>query len=139
MTQLAKCCKPAPPDEIGGFVTRGKGVSVHRIDCPDFAHLQRKSPARLIEVQWTDGGQGDGGVVAYPVDVAVEAVDRSGLLRDISDVFAREKLNVVGVQTQSARGLAWMTFTIEVADARHVARAMSLVGDVSGVRDVRRK
>jgi GTP pyrophosphokinase len=139
MTQLAKCCKPAPPDEIGGFVTRGKGVSVHRIDCPDFAHLQRKSPARLIEVQWTDGGQGDGGVVAYPVDVAVEAVDRSGLLRDISDVFAREKLNVVGVQTQSARGLAWMTFTIEVADARHVARAMSVVGDVSGVRDVRRK
>ena len=139
MTQLARCCKPAPPDEIGGFVTRGKGVGVHRVDCPDFAHLQRKSPDRLIEVQWTGGGRGDGGAAVYPVDVAVQAVDRSGLLRDISDVFAREKMNVIGVQTQSVRGMAWMTFTIEVADARQVARAMLVVGDVPGVRDVRRK
>ncbi len=139
MVQLAKCCKPAPPDEIGGFITRGKGVGVHRIDCPDFAHLQRKSPDRLIEVQWTGGGRGEGNVAVYPVDVGVQAVDRSGLLRDISDVFAREKMNVIGVQTQSVRGLAWMTFTIEVADARQVARAMSVVGDVPGVRDVRRK
>jgi len=66
-------------------------------------------------------------------------VDRPGLLRDISDVFAREKMNVIGVQTQSVRGVAWMTFTIEVASARHVARAMAVVGDVPGVRDVRRK
>ena len=139
MTQLAKCCKPAPPDEIGGFVTRGKGVGVHRIDCPDFAHLQRKSPDRLIEVQWTGGGRGEGDAAVYPVDVGVQAADRSGLLRDISDVFAREKMNVIGVQTQSVRGMAWMTFTIEVADARQVARAMSVVGDVSGVCDVRRK
>ena len=139
MTQLAKCCKPAPPDEIGGFVTRGKGVSVHRVDCPDFAHLQRKSPDRLIEVQWAGGGQEEGDAAVYPVDVGVQAVDRSGLLRDISDVFAREKMNVTGVQTQSVRGMAWMTFTIEVVDARQVARAMSVVGDVSGVCDVRRK
>jgi GTP pyrophosphokinase len=139
MTQLAKCCKPAPPDEIGGFVTRGKGVSVHRVDCPDFAHLQRKSPDRLIEVQWTGGARADGEAAVYPVDVAVQALDRPGLLRDISDVFARERMNVTGVQTQSVRGMAWMTFTIEVADARQVARAMSVVGDVSGVCDVRRK
>jgi len=141
MTQLAKCCKPAPPDDIRGFVTRGKGVSIHRSDCGDFAHLQRKSPDRVIEVQW--GGQGagtrDGAVSVYPVDVAVEAQDRQGLLRDISDVFAREKMNVIGVQTQSVKGVAWMTFTIEVTDARQVARAMSVVGDVSGVRVVRRK
>jgi GTP pyrophosphokinase len=139
MTQLAKCCKPAPPDEIGGFVTRGKGVSVHRVECPDFAHLQRKSPDRLIDVQWTAGGRAAGDAAVYSVDVAVQAVDRSGLLRDISEVFAREKMNVIGVQTQSVRGVAWMTFTIEVADARQVGRAMSVVGDVSGVRDVRRK
>ena len=78
-------------------------------------------------------------VSVYPVDVAVEAADRHGLLRDISDVFAREKMNVIGVQTQSVRGVAWMTFTIEVSDARQVGRAMSVVGDVAGVRDVRRK
>jgi GTP pyrophosphokinase len=141
MTQLAKCCKPAPPDDIGGFVTRGKGVSIHRSDCSDFAHLQRTSPDRVIDVQW--GGETsaarDGVARVYPVDVAVEAVDRQGLLRDISDVFAREKMNVIGVQTQSVRGVAWMTFTVEVSDSRQVTRAMSVVGDVSGVRAVRRK
>ena len=75
----------------------------------------------------------------YPVDVAVEAQDRQGLLRDISEVFAREKMNVIGVQTQSVKGVAWMTFTIEVLDSRQVARAMAVVGDVAGVRVVRRK
>jgi GTP pyrophosphokinase len=141
MTQLAKCCKPAPPDDIRGFVTRGKGVSIHRSDCSDFAHLQRKSPDRVIDVQWGGAVSGarDGAAALYPVDVAVEALDRQGLLRDISDVFAREKMNVIGVQTQSVRGIAWMTFTIEVTDARQVSRAMSVVGDVAGVRAVRRK
>lgn len=140
MTQLAKCCRPAPPDEIRGFVTRGKGVSIHRADCTDFAHLVRKSPDRVIEVDWAGRDDVRGGSQAvYPVDVAIEAVDRQGLLRDISDVFAREKMNVIGVQTQSVRGVAWMTFTIEVADARQVARAMAVVGDVNGVRMVRRK
>ncbi|NIM43625.1 MAG: RelA/SpoT family protein [Hydrogenophaga sp.] len=140
MTQLAKCCRPAPPDEIRGFVTRGKGVSVHRADCTDFAHLARKSPDRVIEVEWTGREDARGSQPAvYPVDVAIEALDRQGLLRDISDVFAREKMNVIGVQTQSVRGVAWMTFTIEVADARQVTRAMAVVGDVSGVRMVRRK
>jgi GTP pyrophosphokinase len=75
----------------------------------------------------------------YPVDVAVEAQDRQGLLRDISEVFAREKMNVIGVQTQSVKGIAWMTFTIEVVDSRQVNRAMAVVGDVAGVRVVRRK
>ncbi len=141
MTQLAKCCKPAPPDEIDGFVTRGKGVSVHRSDCTDFAHLKRTSPDRVIEVQWSSPVEErrDGLGAMYAVDVAVEATDRQGLLRDISDVFAREKMNVIGVQTQSVKGVAWMTFTIEVPSARQVSRAMSVVSDVAGVRTVRRK
>ena len=140
MTQLAKCCRPAPPDDIRGFVTRGKGVSIHRSDCSDFAHLQRKCPDRVIDVQWGQAmGAARDATAVYPVDVAVESVDRQGLLRDISDVFAREKMNVIGVQTQSVKGVAWMTFTIEVTDTRQVSRAMSLVGDVSGVRMVRRK
>jgi len=139
MTQLARCCKPAPPDEIAGFITRGKGVSIHRSDCSDFAHLRRKNPDRVIEVQWGGRGGGASAPAVYPVDVAVEAQDRQGLLRDISDVFAREKMNVIGVQTQSVKGVAWMTFTIEVSDARQVARAMAVVGDVPGVRVVRRK
>ena len=75
----------------------------------------------------------------YPVDVAIEAQDRQGLLRDISDVFAREKMNVIGVQTQSVKGIAWMTFTVEAVDALRVSRVMASVGDVPGVRVVRRK
>lgn len=141
MTQLAKCCKPAPPDDIGGFITRGKGVSVHRSDCPDYQHLCRKAPDRVIAVEWSGQGSAgrDGKPTVYPVDVGIEALDRQGLLRDISDVFAREKMNVIGVQTQTVRDIAWMTFTIEVTDARQVARAMAVVSDVPGVRMVRRK
>ncbi len=139
LTQLAKCCKPAPPDEIRGFVTRGKGVSVHRSDCPDHAHLALKHPDRVIDVQWS-GRPGKGAQTDfYPVDVAVEAVDRQGLLRDISDAFAREKINVIGVQTQTVKGVAWMTFTVEVSDALRVSRVMSAVSDVPGVRTVRRR
>ena len=141
MTQLAKCCKPAPPDDIGGFITRGKGVSVHRSDCSDYQHLCRKAPDRVIAVEWSGSGSAgrDGKPTVYPVDVGIEALDRQGLLRDISDVFAREKMNVIGVQTQTVRDIAWMTFTIEVTDARQVARAMAVVSDVPGVRMVRRK
>ncbi|WP_374523583.1 bifunctional (p)ppGpp synthetase/guanosine-3',5'-bis(diphosphate) 3'-pyrophosphohydrolase [Hydrogenophaga sp.] len=140
MTQLAKCCRPAPPDDIRGFVTRGKGVSVHRADCADFQHLVRKAPDRVIDVEWGGlSGVSRDHAPVYPVDVAIEASDRQGLLRDISDVFAREKMNVIGVQTQTVKGVAWMTFTIEVADARQVTRAMSVVGEVPGVRVVRRK
>ena len=137
LTVPAKCCKPAPPDEIGGFVTRGKGVSIHRADCADFAHLVRKHPDRVIDVQW--GGAPGGEPAVYPVDVAVEAQDRQGLLRDISDAFSREKINVIGVQTQSVRGVAWMTFTVEVADSMRVARVMSAVSDVPGVQRVWRR
>ena len=139
MTQLAKCCKPAPPDDIRGFVTRGKGVSIHRADCPDFAHLAKRQPGRVIDVQWSGAKPKGGEPAFYPVDVAVEALDRQGLLRDISDAFAREKINVIGVQTQSVKGIAWMTFTVEVPDAMRVARVMSAVSDVPGVQVVRRR
>ena len=139
LTQLARCCKPAPPDEIRGYVTRGKGVSIHRSDCADFGHLARQHPDRVIDVQWS-AAKGKGAEPAfYPVDVAVEAQDRQGLLRDISDAFSREKINVIGVQTQTVKGVAWMTFTVEVPDAMRVARVMSAVSDVPGVQRVRRR
>ena len=137
MTQLAKCCKPAPPDAIGGFVTRGKGVGIHRIDCSNFRQLAARSAERLIEVEWSRP-KPDGAAV-YPVDVAVEAGDRQGLLRDISEVFAKEKMNVTGVQTQSIKGTAWMTFTVEVGDASRLDRVLATVDAVRGVRSARRR
>ena len=137
MTQLAKCCKPAPPDAIGGFVTRGKGVSIHRTDCSNFREMVARSAERVIEVEWGTP-KSDGGAV-YPVDVAVEAADRQGLLRDISEVFAKEKMNVIGVQTQSVKGTAWMTFTVEVGDSGRLGKVLGVVADVQGVRSARRR
>jgi GTP pyrophosphokinase len=137
MTQLAKCCKPAPPDAIGGFVTRGKGVSIHRSDCSNFRELAARSAERVIEVEWGNPKREDSAV--YPVDVSVEAADRQGLLRDISEVFAKEKMNVIGVQTQSVKGTAWMTFTVEVADSGRLGKVLGVVADVQGVRSARRR
>ena len=137
MTQLAKCCKPAPPDAIGGFVTRGKGVSIHRDDCSNFREMAARSPERVIDVQW--GRPRTDGAAVYPVDVSVEAADRQGLLRDISEVFAKEKMNVIGVQTQSVKGSAFMTFTVEVGDSTRLNKVLSLVREVGGVRSARRR
>jgi GTP pyrophosphokinase len=138
MTQLAKCCKPAPPDEIGGFVTRGKGVSVHRADCSNFREMEARNEERVIDVAWGIPKASKLAAV-YPVDVAVEASDRQGLLRDISDVFAKEKTNVIGVQTQSVKGTAWMTFTVEVSDSGRLNKVLGIVASIPGVRSARRR
>ncbi|RIX85491.1 bifunctional (p)ppGpp synthetase/guanosine-3',5'-bis(diphosphate) 3'-pyrophosphohydrolase [Acidovorax cavernicola] len=138
MTQLAKCCRPAPPDAIRGFVTRGHGVSVHRADCSNFRTMSAKDGERVIDVEWGQPKKGADAPV-YAVDVAVEAADRQGLLRDISDVFAREKMNVIGVQTQSIKGTAWMTFTVEIADAARLTQVLGVVTAVTGVRSARRR
>jgi GTP pyrophosphokinase len=137
LTQLSKCCRPAPPDAISGYVTRGKGVSIHREDCRNFQTLLHRHEERVIEVRW--GTQKPGQHMLYPVEVSVAATDRQGLLRDISEVFAKEKMNVVGVQTQSVKGTAWMTFTVEVADASLLTRVMQSVKSVAGVASVRRQ
>ena len=137
MTQLAKCCKPAPPDPICGFVTRGKGVSVHRADCSNLREMVSRNGDRVIDVDW--GQSKPDSAAVYPVDVAIQAADRQGLLRDISEVFAKEKMNVIGVQTQSVKGTAWMTFTVEVADAMRLQRVLGVVAGLAGVRSARRR
>jgi len=137
MTQLARCCKPAPPDLICGFVTRGKGVSVHRTDCSNLREMVAKNGERVIDVEW--GHNASASTSVYPVDVSIEAADRQGLLRDISEVFTKEKMNVIGVQTQSVKGTAWMTFTVEVADSGRLNKVLSVVADLNGVRSARRR
>ena len=139
LTQLAHCCRPAPPDAIGGFVTRGKGVAVHRSDCANFRQLAARHPERIIEVQWGEAPPVMGRAPVYPVNVSVMAHDRQGLLRDISEVFAREKTNVIGVHTQSMRGTAWMTFTIEVSSSAALAHVLAQVAQIGGVLSARRK
>lgn len=153
MTSLARCCRPAPPDAIGGFVTRGKGVAVHRADCSNFRQMARACADRVIAVAWGDpvaqatGAAAKSAVGAraprlYPMDVQVEAGDRQGLLRDISEVFSRERANVTGVQTRSTDGsngrTAHMTFTVELDSATRLRQVLTLVAGVPGVRRVRR-
>ena len=139
LTTLARCCRPAPPDAIAGFVTRGRGVAVHRRDCTNLRHMAQTAPGRVIEVAW--GRPGGDKPAVYPLDVLVEAADRPGLLRDISEVFAKDKMNVTGVHTQSAkdRSAAWMTFTVEVADVSGLAPVLAQIARVPGVRHARRK
>ncbi len=128
LTQLSKCCKPVPPDPVRGFVTRGKGVSIHREDCPSLKRLAERHPERLIEAQW-DGSAGG----AYAVDMVVTASDRPGLLRDIGDALARERINVTAVRTQSRDELAFMRFSFNVGDLAQLKRAFAVVKDVPGV------
>jgi GTP pyrophosphokinase len=135
MTVLAKCCKPAPPDPIIGFVTRGKGVSIHRLSCKNFAEMQAKSPERVIQTEWGTAGL----ETVYPVDLFILAQDRQGLLRDISEVFSREKINVIGVNTQSAKGQARMVFTAEIGATGQVQKALGAIMEVAGVMEARRQ
>jgi len=135
MTQLAKCCKPAPPDPIVGFVTRGKGVSIHRASCKNFAEMEAKAPERVIHTEW-----GKSSIqTVYPVDIFILAGDRQGLLRDISEIFLREKINVIGVSTQSAKGLARMAFTAEIGSTAQLQRALTVIREVEGVQEARRQ
>jgi GTP pyrophosphokinase len=127
LTQLARCCKPVPPDPIRGFVTRGRGVSVHREDCPSLKRLAERQPERLIEADWGKGGG------SYAVDMTVTAADRRGLLRDIGDALARERINVTAVRTQSRDELAFMRFTFDVANVGQLKRAFALVRSLKGV------
>jgi GTP pyrophosphokinase len=127
LTQLARCCKPVPPDPVRGFVTRGRGVSVHREDCSSLKRLAERHPERLIETAW---GAGEG---SYAVEMAVTATDRRGLLRDIGDALARERINVTAVRTQSRDELAFMRFTFDVANLAQLKRAFALVRELKGV------
>lgn len=134
LTQLARCCRPAPPDAIAGFVTRGRGVSIHRSDCHSYLALAAREPERIIEVAW-----GETSDTFYPVDISVRAHDRSGLLRDLSEVFARLRLNVVGVNTQSRQSLAHMVFTVEVRGGESLSRALDALAEVPGVSSAVRR
>jgi len=134
MTQLGRCCKPVPPDAIAGFVTRGRGVSVHRIECANFRNMAARNPERVIEAAW-----GDKQASLFACDLRVEATDRQGLLRDISDILSKEKVNVTAVKTQTKGGVARMSFTVELATASQLQRILGILGEVAGVAQVSRR
>jgi GTP pyrophosphokinase len=134
MTVLARCCKPAPPDRIVGFVTRGKGVTIHRQSCNNVARMRAREPERLITADW--GAPRD---EVFPVDVVLEAIDRQGLLRDVSEVFSRERINVTAAKTLTRNHESRMAFTLEVRSLDALAHALDVVRDIPGVMSAGRR
>ncbi len=135
LTTIAACCKPLPGDSIGGYVTVGRGVSVHRQDCNQYLLLQEKEPERIIQVNW--GHEPDS---TYPVDIRISAYDRAGLLRDITALLANEKVNVLAINTLSnqADSTADMQVTIEVKGIEWLSRILAKIDQLPNVMKVRR-
>jgi len=134
LTKMAKCCKPAPPDTIVGYVTRDRGVTIHRKDCAAMLRLPENRSDRILSAQW--GGRHDAN---FAVDIEVKAYDRQGLLRDISDLFAKEKVNVTGVNSLSKHNQANMQFSIEIADLEQLSRLLAMLHQVPNVISARRQ
>ena len=133
-TLVAKCCKPVPPDPITGFITRTRGVMVHRLDCPNITGLAESQRDRLMPADWgTTAGE-----APFAAEIEVVAVDRQGLLRDISEAISRERINVTAVNTLSRGAHAFMRFTLQVASGDAIQRVLRQVKDVPGVDTARR-
>ncbi len=131
LTVLARCCKPVPPDPIVGFVTRGRGVTVHRQDC---ANVGRLPAERVIAADWGKTGES-----RFPVDVEIVAGSHPALMRDILDIFTREKVRVLSSTSFSHDLNARMAFTLEVGDQGQLKRLLALVRDIQGVESARRR
>ncbi len=135
LVRLSRCCNPVPGDEIIGFVTRGRGVSVHRADCPNAADL-KKDPNRIIEVAWESNPSSS---VLYKVEVYIEALDRINLLLDVTQVFSESGANVLSCTTNTHRdGMVEMRFLFEVSDLSNIDNVIERLLAIDGVFDARR-
>lgn len=135
LAKLAKCCQPVPGDEIFGFVTRGGGVSVHRADCTNADKL-KSEPERMMQVEWEQGKSSSG---AFAATLQLEALDRQGLLFEVTKVFTEAKLNVLSMR--SVRGedhIATLQFTFSVSDTKQLGSLMTTLRNTEGVFDVYR-
>ena len=135
LTQMAQCCKPLPYDPIVGYITRGRGVSIHRPDCRNVLDLAGSERARLIDVAWSGGVE-----ESYPVEVAVDAYDRKGLLRDVTAVVSNEAVNIVALDsnTDTRAHIVRMRLTVEVRDIAQLSRVLDRLAQLSNVFDCRR-
>ncbi len=135
VTQLANCCQPVPGDDIRGYVTVGRGVTIHRSDCDNLLHLELLEPQRVLQVSW-----GNKPKRTYPVDMLIQAYDRTGLLRDVSGVLANERVNVIAVNTLSNQGenTANMQLTVEVESLEGFARLMTKIAQLPNVISAKR-
>lgn len=134
-TTLARCCAPLRPQPIAGYVTLGRGVTIHRSDCPSLARMREVKPERVLKVEWTsDAGAG------LVVEISITAFDRRGLVRDVTDVLALERLSIEAMTTTTDRdsGTAHVLVTVSVADLEQLARVLRRLGGVPNVTHARR-
>jgi GTP pyrophosphokinase len=136
LTQMARCCQPAPYEPIVGFITQGRGVTIHRQECPNIRALREEEQARLIDVEWANQTHD-----SYEAGLIVEAYDRPGLLSDLTSLLAREKVNVLFLNTQvdSKERVAQMRLLLEISDSEQLRFLVEKMSHQSGVISVRRE
>ena len=134
-TSMANCCRPVPGEPIVGFITQGRGVTVHRQDCTNILQLRMEEPQRIIEVEW-----GERAHTRYPVTIEIQAWDRSGLLRDVTGLLGNEKVNVLAVNTltDTDECIARLRITLEVDGLESLGRLFSRIQQLPNVTEVRR-
>ncbi len=137
LTHIARCCKPVLGDSVIGYITQGRGVSIHRRDCPNILNLDGEKRHRLIEVEWGQPEPGE----SYPVDVNLRAVDRPGLLRDITTILAAEDVNVLAVNTITDRkqAIATMRLTIAIRDTAQLSKVLNRIAQLPNVLEAWRQ
>ncbi len=135
MVSIAQCCKPVPHDPIIGFITRGRGVTVHRKNCTNIQQFSDEERARLIDVAWTSRT-----AKTYPVDIKIEAFDRSGLIRDITSILAHERINVLALNTRTELVDLTVDFsmTVEIGDIDQLSRVLNRLSSLPNVYAVHR-
>jgi GTP pyrophosphokinase len=136
LTQLARCCRPAPPDEIGGYVTRGKGVAVHSLNCTNVQNLMYEAE-RKIDVEWARATE-----ETFPVKMMVHTEDRPGMLNQLTTALVNEQTNIRSLEARGDDGRngdgAVIDMTLEVRDKKQLERVVSSIRRISGVRDIER-
>ncbi len=135
LSQMAQCCQPAPFEPIAGYITQGRGVTIHRQDCTNFLGLANQHHERVIEVGWGETP------ATYPVDIMIVAYDRSGLLRDITSILANDQVNVLGANTLTDKetSIARMGLTLEITDVVQLSRVLDKIGQLPNVVEAYRK
>ncbi len=135
LTQIAGCCKPVPGDTVIGYITVGRGVSIHRSDCAKLVDMVEREPNRIVEINWNANEE-----LYYPVDILIRAYDRQGLLRDITELLANEKINLTGVQSRwdAGNNIADLTLTMRVPSLDKLSRVLSKISQMSNVFEVQR-
>jgi len=135
MHNMAQCCQPVPGDEIAGFITRARGISIHRQDCRQFINLQRQSPERVIQVRWASKAGS-----RYPARILIDAWDRRELIRDVSGLLAGENVNVTAMSANREEDTEQVRIdlTVQVEDFDQLASLLNRMQSIQGVTSARR-